>query len=99
MPVAKSYINETNLFDDLKAMGRENFSYEGAKALMSYLEELSNDIGENIEYDPIAFCCDYSEYKDLKEIQGEYSDIETMDDLLDNTTVIEFEGGLIIQDY
>ena len=28
-----------------------NFSVQGAKALQAYLEELSEDIGENIEFD------------------------------------------------
>lgn len=39
-----------------------NFSFEGAKALQAYLDELSDDLGENIEFDPIAWCVEYTEY-------------------------------------
>ena len=46
------------------------FSYEGLTALYHYLDELSES--GNIEYDPVAICCDFAECKtytleDLKE--------------------------------
>ena len=111
MALVKTYINESELYHDLKAMGRDNFSYEGAQALMNYLDELSEDIGENIEYDPIAFCCDFSEYaeSEYESLASEYSqdfgqgDDFDQDDFMswlnDNTTVIEFDGGIIIQGF
>ena len=99
MPLVNSYIPDSQLYHDLKAMGRDNFSYDGAKALMEYLERLSDDIGENIEYDPISFCCDYSEYKSRAECAEEYGDDVTADNLEDHTTVIQFEGGVIIQNF
>jgi len=45
----------------------DNFSYEGLSALFDHIEELESDIGEEIELDVIALCCDYSEesYKDI----------------------------------
>lgn len=76
-----------------------NFSYEGALALQEYLEELSEDIGEDIEFDPIAWCCEFTEYKNIKEIKENYNDIKNLDDLRNHTQVIEFDGGLIIQDF
>ena len=86
---------------------KNNFSYEGANALQEYLEELSEDIGENIEFDPIAWCCEYSEYEDFDGFQHDtgsnlsvgYPDIEDLEELKDNTTVIEFDGGIIVQDF
>jgi hypothetical protein len=39
----------------------------GAYALAEYLDELSEDIGEPIEWDRVAIRCDYSEYT-LKEL-------------------------------
>ena len=99
MPLVNSYINDTELYHDLKSMDRDNFSYDGAKALMNYLDELSEDVGENIEYDPIAFCCEYTEYSDLEEIKEIYSDINSLEDLYNHTSVIEFSGGIIIQDF
>ena len=113
MPIVNSYIPDSQLYHDLKSMDRDNFSYEGAKALMEYLEALSEDIGENIEYDPIAFCCDFSEYSDAEyqDLANEYdeaphrsdyeNDVDHAEALIEwlneNTTVIEFNGGCIIQ--
>ena len=39
----------------------DNFSYEGKQILFDYLENLSEEMGEPIELDVIALCCDYSE--------------------------------------
>jgi len=96
-------------------LGREDssyhnrFSYEGAEALFNYLEELSKDIGKDSEFDPVAWCCEFAEYKDLKEFLHDtgytkdgteydgYDDIKTLDDLKDRTTVIEFESGIVVK--
>lgn len=111
MPIVNSYIPDSQLYHDLKAMGRDNFSYDGAKALMEYLEDLSEDIGENIEYDPIAFCCDYAEYSEqeyesLAEEYGkdfgkgaDFDETALFDWLTDNTSLIKFDGGIIIQSF
>jgi len=74
-----------------------NFTWEGRQALYDYLEELESDTGTEMELDVIAICCDFSEYESLEELQKEYDDIEDLDDLRDHTTVIEFDGGIIIQ--
>lgn len=80
---------------------RESFSYRGAIALFEYLEEI-----ENIEFDPVAFRCEFTEYADYDELAEVYWDLkecETDDDkrewLLDRTMVIEFDGGVIIADF
>ena len=117
MPIIETITDYSRLYHDLKKMARDNFSYDGAEALMEYLDELSADIGDNIEYDPIAFCCDFAEYSD-KEIVGlipqEYDRAPQLGDLnaydcsdtyreaaknwlQDQTTVIEFDGGVIIR--
>ena len=55
-----------NQFNDWFEKQRpDNFSYEGRKALFDYLEDLEDDMGEKMEFDPIAFCCEYSEYDNL----------------------------------
>jgi hypothetical protein len=35
----------------------DNFSYEGLGALFDYFESM----GDDVEFDPIAICCDFSE--------------------------------------
>ena len=104
MPIVNTYINNTQLFHDLKQMGRDNFSYEGAKALMDYLDNLADECDMSIEYDPIAFCCDFSEYADYEDIYNQYDNLftdvkECEEKLHEHTTVIEFNAGIIIQDF
>lgn len=81
-----------------------NFTVQGAKALQEYLEQLSDELNENIEFDPIAWCCKYSEYETAQEAYEQYgndtlNEREALDYLNNNTTVIEFDGGVIIQDF
>tara|TARA_R100001594_G_scaffold146691_1_gene198446 strand:+ start:1066 stop:1368 length:303 start_codon:yes stop_codon:yes gene_type:complete len=97
----KDTITEYQFTDWFQKHRPNNFSYDGTKALFDYLEELELDLGEEIEFDPIAFCCEYNEYDNLKECLKAYDnlEIETIDDLRDHTTVIEVEGSdsIIIQ--
>ena len=96
-------INVGDFRDAFRDYGREeNFSYEGLGALFEYLEELEEDIGEPIELDVIALCCEYTEYSSFEELQENYPHIEDLDDLMNYTTVIEVgdeDEGLIIQDF
>ena len=77
------------------------FSYLGAKALFEHLTQFEEDCGTDIEFDPIAFRCDFDEYENLKEVKENYQDIKDLDDLRDHTTVIEIPNSerLIIQAY
>ena len=87
----KQNVNFSMFLDSFSDTYRHNFTYEGKRALFDYLEQLSEDLGEDIELDIIALCCDYTEYKNLEELQGNYSNIETMEDLENKTQVIRFE--------
>ena len=80
---------------------RNNFSYDGLGALFDYIEELEHDIGEDIEFDPIALCCEYSEYQSFECLKDDYYSIESMDDLQDWTTVIHipYSEAIIIQQF
>lgn len=45
-----------------KTQGRgDQFSYEGLDALFDYLEDCERDLGEEVELDVVAICCDFSE--------------------------------------
>lgn len=78
-----------------------NFSYEALDALFEYFEQYEEESGRQIELDVIAICCEYSEYADLAEVQANYTstELDTIDELRDHTSVIEFDGGLIIADF
>lgn len=49
---------------------QDQFSYEARGLLFDYFEQLEDSIGEEIELDVIAICCDYSE--------------DTLEDIADN---------------
>ena len=96
-------VTEYTFTEAFRQVRPENFSDEGLRALYQYLDDLSEDIGEPIELDVIALCCEYSEYENFEEIRDYYSrshDVTDINDLRDYTTVIEIEGSesLISQD-
>ncbi len=82
---------------------KNNFSYDGLNSLFDYFEELEEDMGQEIDFDPIAICCEFSEYENLNEIKESYSSVEinNIDDLKYHTNVIEIDDSdkLIIQDF
>ena len=63
-----------------------NWSYEGATALVEWIEDFEENQGEPIEFDPVALRCDFSEYTatDLVEAYG-----MTLKEIRENTIVIE----------
>ena len=50
----------------------ENFGYEALYALFNYLEDLEQDIGEEIELDVVALCCEYRNIEDDEEEYSQY---------------------------
>ena len=79
------FINNSNKYTHHK----DNFSYDGKKALYKYLVDLEEDIGE-FEMDYIAFCCEYGEYESEQELLEQYNE-KSLDDIMDKTEVIEFK--------
>ena len=94
-------VTRFDFHDAFRNMKRsENFSYKGLDELFDYFEMLEDEIGEKIELDVIAICCDYVEYDSFEELQADYNDIETEEDLYDNTSVVCFDDDcIIIQSY
>ena len=84
----KKTVTLNDFCDSFTESYKDNFSYEGKVALFNYLEEQERDIGEEMELDPIAFCCDFTEYENLKDAQEEYPNIKTTEDLQDSTQYI-----------
>lgn len=102
----KTNVYENEFRDMFNAIRPDNFSYKGLGALFEYLEELSEDIGEDIEVDVIAICCDFTEYESLLDFNQEYYGYDSdrymadTDELRDHTSVIEFgESSLIIGEF
>ena len=73
MAVVQS-INSVHQFREaFRLAGRsDQFSYEGFGVLFDYLDNLSEDIGETIELDVAALCCDYYE-SSIEELIDNYN--------------------------
>lgn len=112
MSIIETITNDYHFWEWLQHSGnyKDNFSLEGAKAVQAWFEELSDSTGENIEFDPIAWCVEFSEYDSVKEAYREHygddSDLpkeqrrttheQQLEYFTDNTTVIELDNGHII---
>lgn len=90
---------------------KNNFSYDGAQAVFDYMEEYSESTeSEADNFDPIAWCVEFTEYDSVKdayrEHYGDDSDLpkdqrrttkaQQLEYFQDNTTVLELENGHII---
>lgn len=85
----KTNINSYQFRDAMVKLG---FSYHGAKALFDYLEQYEDDTGEQLDFDPIAFNCDFVEYESEEELLSQYDSCNTLEDIENNTTLIKFEN-------
>lgn len=91
----KISINREDFVQLFNAYNREDdFSPLGRRKLFDYLEEYEDSTGESLDIDIIALCCDYSEIP-ITDIERE-TGCESLDDLRDNTTVIEVDDETII---
>ena len=93
----------------------DNFSNNGLEALFEWFEEYEDSCDEQIEYDPVAIRSDFTEFASIEEISNYYTEIplppeeldeddtdyeeEALEWLRDRTSVIVFEGGIILQNF
>ena len=96
-------VNEWDFRNSFKGTRADNFSMEGLYTLYNYLNDLSEDIGEDIELDIIAIACDFNEYDSLQEALEQYEDINTYEELEQHTSILNISmffdnhKGIIIQ--
>ena len=101
----KRTITESEFIDAFQGSYADSFSYEGKKALFEYFTELEEDTSFEMELDPIAIHCEYTEYEDFVEFRDDYEDyvkehkIKDLEQLQEHTQVVEYEGGFIIQQF
>ena len=99
----KTTVSEFQFVDSFRACGRETqFSVPARRALFEYLEEYENSTGEEIELDPIAICCEWAEFSSAREAASEYGFDAEDDDAAEmwlgrKTTLVQFDGGLLVQ--
>tara|TARA_R100000278_G_C5475064_1_gene166028 strand:- start:1415 stop:1711 length:297 start_codon:yes stop_codon:yes gene_type:complete len=79
-----------------------NFTNDGLVALWEMLQEYEDGTGEEIEFDPISLCCEYSEYENMEEFWLEYDkeDYPNEESIMDATFYWAFgDGSFIIQKF
>lgn len=99
----KQTVTETMFIDGFERADRGGqFSTAALEAMFEFYTELENDTGEEMEYDPVAFCCDWTEYT-LEELKAEFSECEDAEDLdeaaealEDVTTALVTDGDTIL---
>lgn len=57
-------------FDEINRSN--NFSVSARYALFEYFEQIEEDMGEEMEFDPIAICCEFAEYESVLSFADEY---------------------------
>ena len=111
----KITVTQSMFFEQFKRIRYEQFSNAALGALFAHFEEIEQCSGEEMEFDVIAICCDWTEYNSALEAAESYgfkaggSDDERADMneraalefLTDETTVLELgEGnGVVVLNY
>ena len=99
----KITLSNSEALEIAKKMDRlHQFGYEGWELLIEYMDELEDMQEEEIEFDVIAICCDFTRYENLKEFQDSYGEeYETIEDIEEDAQVlyIEKEYCTEIHDY
>lgn len=86
----KTTINLHQFRDAFYRMDRkDNFSWEGLEVLFNGLEEYEEGTGEELDFDVIALCCDFSELSP-EEVQRQYSVEHDVDDESDLEKQVEY---------
>jgi len=85
-------VTKNDFIDDLLGDDFASWTYDEAAALF----DLYDDTDEDIELDRVALRCDWDSAASIDEVIANYDDINSLDDLHDETCVIELEGGRLL---
>ena len=84
------------------------WSYNAALALVEYYEALEEECDVEINLDRVAIRCDWTEYASIEEAVEDYGEDfsycckpneSALEYFMEVTTVIVFEGGILIQQF
>lgn len=107
----KTTVTSYQFVEAFRACGRETqFSRAALFALFDHFEIIEQYQDEEIEFDPIGICCEFAEYSSAREAADDYGFEPDGDDddareksalewLQNQTQVIEFDGGIVIQQF
>ena len=84
-------MTEFKFLNEFKKIRPNQFSYEGLQGLFAYYEQFETDNEQEIEFDPIAICCEWSEYKDLDDYNEQNNSDYEWTDLCADTQIIDID--------
>ena len=73
------YVNEYDFTEALRQDEYAGWSYGARVALYEYYDQLSDDIGEDIQLDVVAIRCEWGEYETCLEYAREFLDFTETD--------------------
>ena len=83
----------------------DQFSGDALDALFDYYQDIEASTGEELELDVIGVCCDWGEYDGAYEAlfpeseENSWSESECIERLRDQTTVIELDDSVLVQNF
>ena len=105
----KTIITVHSFVEAFRACGRgTQFSYHALRALFEHLERIEEDTDTELELDPIALCCEWSEYPSALDAAKAFGYLEGVDSkdefpiewLMNRTDVVQvWENGVIIRNF
>jgi len=97
----KRTLTKSEMIADLLQDDYANWTDEGARALVEWLQALEEDTGTEMEYDRVAIRCEWDEYPSALAAAKSYGIPATDENtarliLEDRTALIEVPGGGVI---
>ena len=93
-------MTESQMIDSLMSDDNAKWTYDQADMLVDYYESLSEETQNDIRWDRVAIRCEWSAYDDIEDVKKAYDSIDSMEDLEDNTTVLEcYDSTLLVMDF
>ena len=104
----KTIVSEYQFVDAFRACGRETqFTVPALRALFEHFEQFEEDTDMELTFNPIEICCGWAEYlcalKAANDFGFKGNELDTEEAALDwlheQTQVVPFDGGLVIQQF
>lgn len=68
----KMTLNFSQFYQNWPESRKDQFSYEALEAIFNWMEEYEASTNDEIEYDPISICCEWSEYDSAWDAMEQY---------------------------
>jgi len=92
-------MTQSEFVTSLRSDEYASWSYEATRALFDYFRELSEDIGEDIRFDPVEMRCYWSEYH-IQEIWDTYSNVFERHGMTESDDADDYDKQVsILQEY